>query len=52
LFIDSQTIHDKVGSQNGNSREHTFKVPKYHLSDYKEVSLRLQLFCLLGSGFH
>jgi hypothetical protein len=27
LFIDSQTIHDKVGSQNENSREHVFKVP-------------------------
>ena len=37
LMVDSQTIHDKVGSQNENSREHVFKVPTNRLSEIKEV---------------
>ena len=27
LMIDIQTAHDKLGSQDGNSREHEIKVP-------------------------
>ena len=49
LFIDSQTIHDKVGSRDENSREHMFKVPKYRLSENKEVFLCWQLFNSPGS---
>jgi len=49
LFIDSQTIHDKVGGRDENSREHMFKVPKYRLSENKEVFLRIQLFNSPGS---
>jgi len=40
---DSQTIHDKVGSQNVNRREHGFKVPKNRLSEIKEVFSWIQL---------
>jgi len=39
LMLDSQTIHDKVGSRNENSREHAFKVPKNRFSENKEVHL-------------
>ena len=49
LFIDSQTIHDKVGGRDENSSEHMFKVPKYRLSENKEVFLRIQLFNSPGS---
>jgi len=27
LMVDIQTAHDKLGSQDGNSREHEIKVP-------------------------
>nr|AWA82139.1 hypothetical protein [Cantharellus cibarius]AWA82171.1 hypothetical protein [Cantharellus cibarius] len=43
LMNDSQTIHDKVGSQNVNRREHVFKVPQNRLSEIKEVFPWIQL---------
>jgi len=32
-----QTTHDKVGSQNENSREHVLRFPKWLLSEIKDV---------------
>jgi hypothetical protein len=39
LIVDIQTAHDKVCSQNGNSREHILRSQNWLLSEIKEVIL-------------
>jgi hypothetical protein len=46
-----QTTHDKVGSQNENSREHVLRFPKWLLSEIKDVVFYIQHWSELGSGY-
>ena len=43
LLIGIQTTHDKVGSQDGNSREHVLRSQNRLLSEIKEVLPSMQL---------
>jgi hypothetical protein len=49
LIVEIQTAHDKVCSQNGNSREHVLRSQNWLLSEIKEVILSIQLWSELGS---
>jgi len=50
-MIDFQTTHEKVGSQDENSREHEFKVPNGLLSEIKVVLNWMQLISEPGSRY-